>query len=438
MRTLAWIPFTALRYLAVRRRDKSTPSSLLAVLGIATGVMSLTIVLSVMNGFQLGFIESILEISSYHVRVEGSDSPVPDEGLVRELSALPGTASVVPFLDVQTIIRGGKRSQAGCLLRGLPPEVRELDPGFSAQLEIETGSFDLVGKRSVVLGAELARNIGAGVGDTVVFLAFAGNALDSLSPEDAAFTVTGTFRSGFYEYDLGWAFTSLADASDLYGEPVPWAYGVKLRDRWRDEAAVAAMGRATGARNLRATSWRVYNRAFFGALRTEKLVMFGLVALIFVVVALNIFQAQRRSVLERRDEIGLLRAVGASPFAVRLVFVIDGLAIGLAGATAGMIPGLAVASDISLFFSAIEFVANSFISAGNFVTGLAAGGAVRGTESFRIFSPAVFYIREIPSRVVPLEAAAIYAFGFLSATAASWLASGRASRVRPAEVLRDE
>jgi lipoprotein-releasing system permease protein len=163
--------------------------------------------------------------------------------------------------------------------------------------------------------------------------------------------------------------------------------------------------------------------------------MFLLVGLIFIVVGLNIFQAQRRAVLERREEIGLLRALGADELAVRLIFVWDGFVIGLAGAGAGTVLGLFLATHISGFFTALEHVVNAFISLLNLIYGLFGRSQA---EEFAIFSPAIFYIKEIPARVIPHEVVLIFLFGFLSALAASWFASRRAARTRPAEVLRDE
>ena len=165
--------------------------------------------------------------------------------------------------------------------------------------------------------------------------------------------------------------------------------------------------------------------------------MFVLVGLIFIVVGLNIFQAQRRAVLERREEIGLLRAVGATGMAVRLVFVWDGFIIGMAGASIGMSLGILIARNIEPFFSLLEGAVNFFITLLNVVVSLFSGTDA-ASGGFAIFSPTVFYIKEIPSRLVPHEALIVFLFGFLSALAAAWFASGKASRTMPAEALRYE
>jgi lipoprotein-releasing system permease protein len=163
--------------------------------------------------------------------------------------------------------------------------------------------------------------------------------------------------------------------------------------------------------------------------------MFILVGLIFLVVGLNIFQAQRRSVLQRSEEIGLLRAVGGAKNAVRFVFVCDGGIIGFAGAFIGIVLGLVVASNISTFFSLVVSIVNFFIGALNVLAGFFGIGR---TASFMVFSPAVFYIKEIPSRILPLEVTIIFMFGFLSALAAAWFASRKVINIQPAQVLRYE
>jgi lipoprotein-releasing system permease protein len=216
--------------------------------------------------------------------------------------------------------------------------------------------------------------------------------------------------------------------------------GIKLKNRWQDQRAMEEIKKILDLsgfhEELSLSSWRDYNRAFFSALRTERLMMFILVGLIFIVVGLNIFQSQRRVVLERREEIGLLRALGATNTQVRLVFVWDGFIIGFVGAGLGLILGLLVAFNIPSFFSFLEQTVNLFISAINFLAERFGGQG--GVREFAIFSPRIFYIKQIPSRVIPMEMLLIFMFGFLSAVLAAWFASGKVSGARPAEVLRYE
>ncbi|MDR3341973.1 MAG: ABC transporter permease [Treponema sp.] len=445
---MRWIGFVASRYVSKGR--KNSPSSVLAVLGIATGVLALTVILAVMNGFQLGFIESILEISSYHIRIavpEPGSEPPDRTAAIRRMREIPGIAALTPFREFHGIIQGKRQSQQVAVIRGLPQDALAQDGGMAEKLVFEAGSFDLAGARSILLGAELARRLAARLGDEITLVSVAGllpgndAASNEAEPgvQDAPFTVTGIFRSGFYEYDLGWGFTNIDTARELGGGSLSW--GVKLKNRWQDSQVVGLIENfletepSVSAEAFTVSTWRDYNRAFFGALRTEKLFMFVLVGLIFIVVGLNIFQSQRRAVLERREEIGLLRALGAGEWAVRLVFVWDGFIIGLGGAGLGMLLGLLIASHIAAFFTMLEGLVNGVIAVLNSIAGLM---GVQGAAEFAVFSPAVFYIKEIPSRVIPHEVVLICLFGFLSALLAAWFASGKVSRTRPAEVLRYE
>ena len=455
MKGKRWIGFVAGRY--VSRGRRTSPSSVFSVLGIATGVLALTVIIAVMNGFQLGFIESILEISSGHLRLEGV-SPGLDAELSEKISSLPGVLSVLPFREINVLLRGKQASPRGALLRGVPADALRLDPGLADKLEIEAGSFDLAEPGNIVLGAELARHLSVRTGDQISLLSITGGIRDEAESSGQIYTISGLFRSGFYEYDLGWGFVNLETAAELSrlpteirsvteigenNEPGQAAavLGIKLKNRWQDRQIMNEIRKVLessgfGEEDFSLISWRDYNRAFFTALRTEKLMMFILVGLIFIVVGLNIFQAQRRIVLERREEIGLLRAVGASDTAVRLVFVWDGFIIGITGAALGLALGLLIAFHIPAFFSFLEGVVNIFISIVNLISGYLGGNA--GAEEFAVFSPQIFYIKEIPSRVIPQEVILIFLFGFLSALLAAWFASGKVSGTKPAEVLRYE
>ncbi|MCL1814760.1 MAG: ABC transporter permease [Treponema sp.] len=435
---MSWIGFVAGRLI----KKRGAPPPVLSILGIAVGVLALTVIISVMNGFQLGFVESILEISSYYVRLESPpplDAPTGTAGeskkLIEKIKALPNVRAAVPFREMQALIQGDWGLQAA-LVRGLHPDASREDPGMAEKLFFEEGFFNLESSGSILLGAELAARLRVGLYDEVTLISVSGSgSLMHISggPDlgepagESFFTVTGIFRSGFYEYDLGWAFINFDRAGELEGES--YTLGIKLCDRYQDKKIVPViteLAADSGGVPPNIRTWRDFNRAFFGALRTEKLFMFVLVGLIFIVVGLNIYQSQRRIVLERREEIGLLRAVGAGDQAVRFVFVWDGLIIGLTGAGSGTALGLVISINIAAFFSLLENIVNGILSL------LHRGG------NFAVFSPAVFYIKELQARIIPHEILLIFFFGLFSALGAAWFASGRVSRISPAEVLRYE
>ena len=237
-----WIGFVAFRYFRGRRKNGNSPAPVLAILGIATGVLALTVILAVMNGFQLGFIESILEISSCHVRVESFPAGVAGEALREKLRALPVSLAAVPFREIQGIARGRQRGLHGTVARGLPADALEQDPGLAEKLVFEAGSFSLGDRSSILLGAELARRLDAAVGDWITLVSvsadlgdlFAGEAGTDAGADNSQFQVKGIFRSGFYEYDLGWAFINLERSGETSGDPGDLFLGIKLKNRWQD------------------------------------------------------------------------------------------------------------------------------------------------------------------------------------------------------------
>ncbi len=428
---LRFLGVVAARYLRSRRGSRGGTSTVLSVIGVAVGVMTLTAVLAVMNGFQSGFIASILEVSSYHLQIQGVPGAEPDRSLLRQVRSLPAVQAVVPFRELQVIAQGRFEAQRGCVLRAVPEAVRREDPGFAAHMEMVEGAFDLSQPGTVVLGVELARHLGLTAGQTLPVLTLAGSSFSDLDPVRRDLTITGLFRSGYYEFDLGLGFVSLATGRALspQGE---LTYGVKLHDRFRDRQAIRRLHEA--GIPYRIASWREFNRAFFGALLMEKVFMMVLVGLIFVVVGVNIHHALRRAVRERYEEIAVLKAIGAGSGSIRGIFLVEGLAMGLAGATAGMVLGLLVAANINEVFAAAETVTNAGLS---LVEGLVFP-LVGGVERFSLFSPTYFYISEVPTRVLPQEALLIYLFAVASCGLAALGASRRVSGVRPAEVLRYE
>ena len=425
----SWVLFVASRYIFKGRSS----SPVLAVLGIAVGVLALIVIIAVMNGFQLGFIESILEVSSYHLRIEKFN--IDDIEDIQDLMLeIPGVKSVIPFMECQALARRGRTQQA-ILLRGITENAIKIDEGMRNKLDFEDGFFDISDNNHVLLGSQLARRLNVYIGDMVTLYSISG----ILSADDESgignYEVRGIFSTGYYEYDCSWAFVNIKDIPFLDNES-ELNIGIKLTNRFQERNVLQqAEKKLKDYDGIKLTSWRDYNRSFFGALRTEKLFMFILVGLIFIVVGLNIFQAQRRSVLQRREEIGLLRAVGGSERSVRFVFVLDGAIIGFTGACIGLFFGLVIVKNISSFFSIIESIVNWFIGIINAITSFFGAGII---GSFKVFSPTIFYIKETPSRILPLEVALIFMFGFLSALVAAWFASRKISKIQPAEVLRYE
>jgi lipoprotein-releasing system permease protein len=390
-----------------------------------------------MNGFQLGFIESIVEISSYHIQAvpaageatAAAAPTAPDPALGARLLAAPGVRAVVPFAERPALLQGPYSRPRPAVVRAVPADFAARDPAQAARLAMVEGSLDLSADDAVVIGAELSAWLGAGPGDAVIlsWLGWTGDGRPTA--RTATLRVTGVFRCGYYDYDAGLVLTALG-GSPSAGLPITW--GIKLDDRFADRRAMPGVEAALAGTPYRAESWRAYNRSFFDALLVEKLMMLVLVGIIFVVVGFNTHHALRRAVLERREDISVLKALGVPPRQLQYVFVAEGLVVGLAGALAGMALGLLVTANVNTVLAGVEAVVNGVL---RLVAALGAGAADAG---FAVFSPTTFYLIEVPARVLPLEALFVAFLAVFSCTFAAWAASRSVARFRPAEVLRHE
>jgi lipoprotein-releasing system permease protein len=437
VKTPRWIIFVARHWFAARKKSGGSASSALAASGIAIGVAALIVVLGVMNGFQLSFIDSILEVSSFHVRVESEGRSGPDEALASSLAAQKGVASVLPFAETRSLITSKDGRSFPLTLRAIPSNAGIRDPSMVESLHFEDSRMkEGPTGEGIVLGAELARYLDLQPGSQVDLLVVSSGGEEGVEAKTVRVRVDGIFRSGYYDFDFGMAllsFSSAAAASIFPQDKIQrYIYGVKLSDRYADRAFCERLQSELGLGADRVESWRDYNRAFFGALRTEKIVMMLLIGLIFLVVGVNIFHSMRRAVAERTEDIAVLKAMGAGPDDLGRIFVIDGLAIGTGGALVGLTIGLLIAVNVNEVFSLVESVVNG---ASYLWSRLA--GSISGDE-FRVFSPQYFYLMEVPVRVLFPETLFVVAAAIASAAAAAASASRRIAHLAPAEVLRYE
>jgi lipoprotein-releasing system permease protein len=433
----------ARRYFHGRRQGAGNAATTLSILGIAVGVMTLTVILAVMNGFQLGFIESIVEISSYHLQVQparrsAGSSLSPD--VIQRVRAVNGVTAVVPFVQRQALIDGVFQRPRVCSLRAVPPDLFRLDPVQAGMLAPVSGDFDVTGGAGgppgIVLGAELAAALGARVGEAVTLVSYAAGAGGRPVARRDSFRLRGTFRTGYYDFDSGLAFISLGAADALYGggERLPRTWGIKISNRFEDAAILREITSLVSGSGYTTESWRVYNRSFFDALAVEKLMMMVLVGLIFLVVGFNVFHSLRRSVHERMEEIAVLKAVGVPPRRIRFTFILQGLFIGVTGAAVGLAAGLVLAVNVNEVFTGIEHIVNGLV----LLSRTLAMSMAPGGGGFEIFSPTAFYLTRVPSHVFLREAFLVTGFAVSSCVAAAGAAARAVSLFRPAEVLRYE
>lgn len=431
-KSLFWVTAVSKRFARVDRKGRSAVTSVLATLGICFGVMTLTVVMSVMNGFQMSFIDAILEVSSYHIRV--TDLPSEKEKMLKDFcNNEKRIRACLPFYDAQALMTGEKGGAVAVNVRAAGPEIYNEDEGFKKQLKIVSGKFDLSDSESIVLGSTLARNLGVRTGSTVNLLVMSGGSDVELFSQDRLFTVKGIFTTGYGEINNSCAFVANEAAQKYFGNSAKKIWGIKL-NRYDDDLRVQnSLSRFLNTESDKAkiSSWRSFNRTFFGALRIEKNILMLLVALIFVVVAINIYNGMRRLVFERRSEIAVLSALGARKNEIKSIFIMRGFITGAAGAITGVILGLIISLNTDLVFTAaakLMYIAQYIFTA---ITDRANLAYVQVNSSYTLYA-------SIPARIFPGEVTAITLFGIISPLAASWAASRNVLKMTVSEVLHYE
>ena len=423
-----WIFDVSRRFASVDRKSRSSATSFLAVLVICFGVMSLVTVVSVMNGFQMSFVNAIMELSSFHIRVSNLESQA-EADFLDSCADSKEIRCVSPFYESQALLVGNKSKESAGIIRGVDARTCEFDEGFAREIKIVSGSFDLSSADSIVLGSYLAQSLGVTTGNTVNLLALSGGKDVELLSQNRQFKVTGIFECGYYDINQGYAFVSLEAAHMYFGEDAPVFYGIKIRRPQNDGFVSAAIKNRFP--DAAVQSWREYNRTFFGALRVEKNILMLLVFLIFVVVAVNIYNGMRRLVFERSQEIAALSALGGTSFQIKTIFVVRGFLTGAAGTVIGVVLGIFISLNIRSVFLGVshclywlELFFTSVFSPENvaFIT---------ENQMYAIYA-------SIPARIIPSEVLLISLFGVLSPLLASALASRSVLKLKIAEVLHNE
>lgn len=424
-----WIFFVSRRFAKVDRSGRSAVTGFLASLSICFGVMTLIVTVSVMNGFQMGFIDSIMEISSAHIRVTAPQDF--DQQAFEQQCFRPelGVVAMEPMYEAQSLLASATGRQAASLIRAVSSDIMYTDAGFAQEMQMISGEFDLSRPGYIVLGSQLARQLGVRVGSTVNMLALSGGSDVDLISDNRVFVVSGIFSCGYAEINSSYSFISMDAGQQFFGQEATKIFALKLADSENDLQVIHQLEKALPG--IQTESWRSYNRSFFGALKVEKNLLMMLVFMIFVVVGVNIFNGMRRMVFERRSEIAILSALGGRKREVQLIFILRGLLTGLGGAIPGLLLGMLLCIQMDVIFDLIAKLSYWIQYLFTMATNPAMAMFVRENTMYQVYA-------SIPARMFPAEITFITIFGVFSALAASWVASRKVLAMTLSEVLHDE
>jgi lipoprotein-releasing system permease protein len=401
----------AVRYL----RSPNRPAvlrlvTLLAVVGVAAGVTTLVIALSMNTGFRQAIRDRLLSVTA-HVNLK----PIGPQGirdyreLMSRLTTAPGVRSIEPAIYNTVLLSSGGRAH-GVVLKGVDPALELRASEALHHIVAGSGNFsaDRDNIPSLLLGRILADDLGISAGAYVTLTSPQGTLTPfGMLPRARRFRVAGIFDSGFYDYDANWAFATLGSAQGLAGVGDTVSL-LEVRVVEIDNArAVADRLLSRAGRGFTATTWMDENRALFRALSLEKLVTALFIGLITFVAGLNILVVLTMTVTDRARDIAVLMAMGARRRQIRNIFVLQGLVVSVAGTVAGLLVGFAFA-----------WIA----------------------DRWRLIplNPEVYAIPYVPFQANALDAVWIAAAALAISIAATVVPARSAARILPVEILRFE
>jgi lipoprotein-releasing system permease protein len=407
--TFEWL--VALRYL----RSPNRPAvlrmvTLLAVLGVAAGVTTLVIALSMNTGFRQAIRTRLLGVTA-----DVNLKPTSPEGirdyreLMARLSGTPGVRSIEPAIYNTVLLSFGGQAH-GIVLKGVDPELERRASGALAQMAAGADNFapDADGVPALVVGRILAGDLGISAGNYVTLTSPQGNLTPfGMLPRTQRFRIAGIFDSGFYDYDANWGFVTLGSAQALAGVgDVVSLLEVRVV-KVDDAREVADDLLARAGKGFTVTTWMDENRALFRALSLEKLVTALFIGLITFVAGLNILVVLTMTVTDRARDIAVLMALGARRAQVRKIFILQGLAVSIAGTAAGLAAGYGFA-----------WIANRW--------------------QLIPLDPQVYAIDFVPFHANAFDVIWIAAAALAISVAATILPARSAARILPVEILRFE
>ena len=410
-RWLAW------RYLATRQREGFVSFiAIFSLIGVALGVATLIVVLSVMGGFRQQLLGRIIGMNG-HIVITARDGMVQaTPELLAKLKGFPGVQAAHLTLERQALASANGQTR-GASLRGVRPE--DLMSREIVTKNIVHGEVGGFGTRpGIVIGERLRQALNVRVGDKVTLVTHKLNENGTIAPRYTDYDLLASFMTRRYEFDGALVFVPLPMLQeDLeYGDQAVSSIDLDIADPAAAPRMAAELRKALGRDDLKVADWLGLNARFVGALQVERVMMFIILTLIVVVAAMNVVASFTMLVRVKRGSIAILRTMGASPRTIVRAFFMSAAAVGLVGTAVGTALGLLVCANMPSIGALLSWM-----------TGAAGGGSAE-----------VDFITSMPVRVQAVEVGSVIAVAIVLSLVAAAYPAWRSTRVEPVEGLRHE
>jgi lipoprotein-releasing system permease protein len=421
--------FIAVRYILAGRKNRNiSAASITVITVIAVSIIFFIASVSIMNGYIYGIMKIAFEIKSFHLDYPGNVSL----GSARETADFFNADNIVkiafPYLESRALLSANGMNTGITIFRTVPRDLFTTDDGLLDTIRLKEGRLDLSGN-GILISQKSANKLRIKPGDSVyVTIMKEGRGSRMIFRK---LMVTGLFSTGFVELDEQLAYTSLATGQRIFGSDRGYSVGVKLND-YRAAEDLKLWYETAGYSDL--TTWEEANYNELTALRFERNIIAFIVSLIMLVATINILTTIYMTVMEKKQDIGILKALGYSPRHISVIFLFTGIYLGTIGVTVGVISGLMVQRWLNHILQAASFIINWFIHTTWSIVQLAA--VTPEPYPVQLF-PEDFYLDTIYTEISFRQVLFIAILTFILSILASIAPAVKASLVKPNEVIKN-
>ena len=411
----------AFRYLKSKRKEGFISiTAIFSLFGITIGVATLIIVMSVMNGFRYELVNRILGINSHISIYHNSGHIYNYQEIIDKIKEIPEVANSNPIIETQAMVVGvkeGNDQNVGALIKAIKSE--DLVHKNLINENILAGDINVINdKDQIIIGSGIARNLNLQIGDYIKIISSStAQTLMGAIPRIKSYKVGAVFESGMYEYDNSTIFTNF-DIGQVHFNQQNSISNIEIFAKNIDDLPMVKnkiLNHLKLKEDYHLIDWQQSNAGFIDALKVESTVMFLILTLIILVAAFNIISTMIMLVNDKNKNIALLRAMGCSKYSITRIFLISGFTIGFIGTFCGAILGIGFASNINSIKLWLESFGNS-----------------------QLFNPAIYFLSTLPSKIFIKDLVIIILMSLTISFLATIYPAYKASRAKPAEILRYE